>query len=84
MIALTILLLLIFAGGCFYRVIRGPTLLDRVAAIDATGVLLTVVLALLAHLYGQVYFLDIAMVYALLMFADMLVIAKFIETGGVS
>ncbi|MCA1809658.1 MAG: monovalent cation/H+ antiporter complex subunit F [Kiritimatiellia bacterium] len=76
--------LLLFACGCFYRVVRGPTLLDRVAAVDAIGVLLTVVLVLSAHIFGRVIFLDIAMVYALLMFADMLILAKFIETGGVS
>ncbi len=76
--------LLLFCFGCLYRALRGPTLLDRVAAIDATGVLLTVVLAALAHHFERVIFLDIAMVYALLMFADLLVISKFIETGEVS
>lgn len=76
--------LLLFAGGCLFRVLRGPTLLDRVAAIDAIGVLLTLVLVLLAHLLERVIFLDIAMVYALLMFADLLILSKFIEKGEVS
>lgn len=76
--------LLLFACACLYRALRGPTLLDRVAAVDAIGVLLTVVLAALAHVFERVIFLDIAMVYALLMFADMLILSKFIETGEVS
>lgn len=79
-----LLALLVFACGCFYRAWRGPTLLDRVAAIDAIGMLMTVVLVLLAHLFQRVIFLDIAMIYALLMFADMLIISKYIETGEVS
>ncbi len=82
---MTILLaLLLFSCACFYRAWRGPTLLDRVAAIDAIGMLMTIVLVLLAHLFQRVIFLDIAMIYALLMFADLLIISKYIETGEVS
>lgn len=64
---------------CMFRVIRGPTLLDRIAAADAIGLFLTVVLVLLGHVLERSIFLDIAMVYALLLFADVLVIARHLH-----
>ena len=65
-----------------YRVLRGPTLLDRLAAADAVGVMLTMVLVLLGNLLRREVFLDVAMVYALLMFADVLIMARYIGQGG--
>lgn len=67
---------------CAYRVIRGPTLLDRIAAADAIGVMLTTVLVLLGHVLRRPLFLDVAMVYALLLFADVLILARYMEQGG--
>lgn len=79
MIATSIGMLIGFAGFCLVRVLRGPSLLDRIAAADAIGVMMTVVLTLLGLLYERVIFLDIAFVYALLLFADALIIARFME-----
>ncbi|MFW6288440.1 MAG: monovalent cation/H+ antiporter complex subunit F [Spirochaetota bacterium] len=79
MIATSIAILIGFAGFCLVRVLRGPSLLDRIAAADAIGVMMTVVLTLLGLLYERVIFLDIAFVYALLLFADALIIARFME-----
>lgn len=79
MTSISIALLVGFAGFCLVRVLRGPTLLDRIAAADAIGVMMTVVLTLLGLLYERVIFLDIAFVYALLLFADALIIARFME-----
>lgn len=81
MIASTIGFLVLFSGLCLYRVLRGPTLLDRVAAADAIGVMMTTVLVLMGLLFERMIFLDIAIVYALLLFADTLIIAKFMESG---
>ncbi|MFW5686031.1 MAG: monovalent cation/H+ antiporter complex subunit F [Spirochaetota bacterium] len=79
MIATSIGMLIGFAAFCLVRVLRGPSLLDRIAAADAIGVMMTVVLTLLGLLYERVIFLDIAFVYALLLFADTLIIARFME-----
>lgn len=67
------------AGFCLIRVLIGPSLLDRIAAADAIGVMMTIVLVLLGLLLDRVIFLDIAIVYALLLFADTLIIARFME-----
>lgn len=79
MISTSIAILVAFAGFCLIRVLRGPSLLDRIAAADAIGVMMTVVLALLGLLFERVIFMDIAFVYSLLLFADALIIARFME-----
>ncbi len=81
MIGTAIGFLVLFCALCLYRVLRGPTLLDRVAAADAIGVMMTAVLVLMGLLFDRVIFLDIAIVYALLLFADTLIIARFMESG---
>ncbi|SIQ52230.1 Membrane bound protein complex subunit mbxB [Alkalispirochaeta americana] len=79
MIPLVLVLLCLCSLACLGRVLRGPTLLDRIAAGDAIGVMLVVVLVLLALLMERAVFLDIALVYGLLLFADLLVISRSLE-----
>ncbi|AFG38354.1 monovalent cation/H+ antiporter complex subunit F [Spirochaeta africana] len=81
MITWTITLLAAFSMLCLIRVLRGPTLLDRIAAADAIGLMMTVILVLLGVLLERTIFLDIAIVYGLLLFADLLVITKYLEQG---
>lgn len=77
-------LTVVFAVGLLYRVAKGPTMEDRVIAINAVGTNTVVVLALLAAALGRPGFLDIAIVYALLNFLASIAISKFIvERGGV-
>ncbi|POR01288.1 sodium:proton antiporter [Alkalispirochaeta sphaeroplastigenens] len=79
MIALVLVLLCLCSLACLGRVLRGPTLLDRIAAGDAIGMMLVVALVLLSLLMERAIFLDIALVYGLLLFADLLVIARALE-----
>ncbi|ELZ84350.1 cation:proton antiporter [Haloferax larsenii] len=73
-----------FAIVLLYRVVRGPTMEDRVIAINAIGTNTVVVLALAAAAFGQPGYLDVALVYALLNFLASIAISKFIvERGGV-
>ncbi len=77
-------IMVVFAVGLLYRVAEGPTMEDRVIAINAVGTNTVVVLALLAAALGRPGFLDIAIVYALLNFLASIAISKFIvERGGV-
>jgi len=67
-----------------YRVVRGPTMQDRVIAVNAIGTNVVVVIALLAAATGNPSALDIAVVYALLNFLMSIAISKFtVERGGV-
>jgi multicomponent Na+:H+ antiporter subunit F len=82
MVNVIIVLLTAFCAICLVRVLRGPTALDRIAAADAIGVLMTVILVLLSLVFRRTIFLDIAMVYSLLLFADLMIISKYLEQGG--
>jgi multicomponent Na+:H+ antiporter subunit F len=84
MIGFIIVFLVVLCLVCLYRVIRGPTLLDRLAAADAIGIMLTVTLVLIGLRTGRDLFLDIALVYSLLLFADVLIIAKYIERRDIT
>jgi len=76
--------LVVLAIGMLYRAIRGPTMQDRVLAVNVLGTNTVVILALLGAAFGEWTFLDIALIYALLNFLMAIAISKFIvERGGV-
>ncbi len=67
-----------------YRAIVGPTMQDRVLAVNVLGTNTVVILALLSAALDTPSFLDIALVYALLNFLMAVAISKFtVERGGV-
>ncbi|MFC7155278.1 cation:proton antiporter [Halomarina halobia] len=67
-----------------YRVFRGPTMPDRVIAVNVVGSNTVVILALVAAAFDEPMFLDVALVYALLNFLMSIAISKFtVERGGV-
>jgi len=81
MIYLTLWGLLIAALGGFYRVVVGPTVPDRIVAADAMTVIMTTALAVLSLVFENGVFLDIALAFAILSFADVLIMAKYFEHG---
>ncbi|WP_115862593.1 cation:proton antiporter [Halorussus litoreus] len=67
-----------------YRLVRGPTMQDRVIAVNVIGSNIVVIIALVAAATGEASALDIAIVYALLNFLMSIAISKFtVERGGV-
>jgi multicomponent Na+:H+ antiporter subunit F len=80
LIALT--LLAVGAGLSFIRLVQGPTLPDRVIAIDLIGVLMVCLLVVMAGLTREQSFLDVAMVVALISFVGTVAYARYIERGG--
>lgn len=65
-----------------YRILRGPTMPDRVIAINVIGSNVVIVIALLAAAIGEPGALDIALVYALLNFLLSITISKFTVDRG--
>jgi Multisubunit Na+/H+ antiporter, MnhF subunit len=81
-IAVTVAFVL-FAIALVYRAVVGPTMQDRVIAVNAIGTNTVVILALVAVIAGEQMFLDVALVYALLNFLLSIAISKFtVERGG--
>jgi len=66
-----------------YRVVRGPTVYDRVLGLNGMSTKAIVILVLLGTIYGRVdMFVDISTGYALLNLVGALAIAKFLEKRG--
>ena len=59
------------------RLFSGPTLYDRVLAVNSVGTKIVVLLALVGFLMGRPDFLDIALLYALINFVSTIAILKF-------
>lgn len=77
-------MLVLFAVIVIYRVVKGPTMQDRVVAVNVIGTKTVVIIAIIAMALGQPDYLDIALVYALLNFLLSIAISKFtVERGGV-
>ena len=66
----------IFAFG---RLMRGPTLPDRVVAIDLIGVLIVCTLVVITADNGGVVFLDVALFIALISFVGTVAYARYVE-----
>ncbi len=62
-----------------YRLIKGPTIYDRVLAGNAIGTKAVVLLALIGFAYGRPHFLDLAVVYTLINFIATIAFLKYIE-----
>jgi multicomponent Na+:H+ antiporter subunit F len=73
------ILLAVAAGLTFIRLVKGPTLPDRVIAIDLIGALMVCLLSLMAGTTRQEAFLDVAMVVALISFVGTVAYARYIE-----
>ncbi|ELZ53779.1 MULTISPECIES: cation:proton antiporter [Halorubrum] len=74
----------VLAVGMLYRAVVGPTMQDRVLAVNVLGTNTVVILAILGAALDEPTFLDIALVYALLNFLMAIAISKFtVERGGV-
>jgi multicomponent Na+:H+ antiporter subunit F len=66
-----------------YRVVFGPGVFNRIAAISAIGTKTLVLLIIFGYFYNRVeMFIDISMVYALLNFIGCVAAAKYLENEG--
>jgi len=74
--------LVVLAIAVLYRAIVGPTMQDRVIAVNVLGTNTVIILALLAVALDSESFLDIALVYALLNFLMAVAISKFTVKRG--
>jgi multicomponent Na+:H+ antiporter subunit F len=63
------------------RAIVGPTVYDRVLAVNIFGTKTVLLLALLAFISGRLDVLDIAIAYALINFIGIIAVLRFFEYG---
>ena len=66
-----------------WRLLKGPTTPDRIVAADTLNVIATAGIALLAALFDNPVYLDIALVYGTLAFVGTIALARSIEPRSV-
>lgn len=74
--------LVVSAGLCAARLVRGQSLADRIVALDALLVVIVSSIAVHAVRTGDGTYLDVLVVAALLGFVSTLTVARFIERRG--
>ncbi|MDH3640346.1 MAG: monovalent cation/H+ antiporter complex subunit F [Gammaproteobacteria bacterium] len=73
------LAILITMGLALARGLLGPTVYDRILAVNTFGTKTVLMIAVLGFLMGRPEFLDIALVYALINFIGTIAVLKFHE-----
>lgn len=69
--------------GFIYRLVKGPSVPDRVMALDAIGVALMAIVGVLSIVSNTPFYVDIVLLLAILSFIGTLSFAKFLEKGKV-
>lgn len=82
MFAAATLAVLVTMGLALIRAFRGPTVYDRILAVNMFGTKTVLFIAVFGFLTGRPDFLDIALVYALINFIGIVAVLKFFEYGG--
>lgn len=63
------------------RAILGPTVYDRILAVNSFGTLTVLLIAVHGFLTARPDFLDIALVYALINFISTIAVTKYVKFG---
>jgi multicomponent Na+:H+ antiporter subunit F len=66
-----------------YRVIRGPTVPDRVVALDTIGTNVVAIAALFALQTGRGLFVTVSLVPAIIGFISTIAVARFVTEGDI-
>lgn len=76
--------ILITMGLALIRAFLGPTMFDRILAVNMFGTKTVLMIAVLGFLMGRPEFLDIALVYALINFVAIIAMLKYFKYNDLS
>ena len=69
---------------CLYRVLFGPTIVDRITGVNVIGTKTIALILIIGLIFKQVdMFIDIAFTYALINFIGTITFSKYFEKKGV-
>ena len=77
MLAATMVAILITMGLALTRAALGPTVFDRILALNMFGTKIVLLIAVISFLTGRPGFLDLALVYALINFIGVIAVLRF-------
>lgn len=87
-ILITVLIILaLTAFACLIRAIIGPSVADRLMAVNMMGTIVIVIIAVLTVLLSEGFLADICIIYAMISFLAVIVLTKvyigtYIQKGG--
>jgi multicomponent Na+:H+ antiporter subunit F len=64
-----------------YRFIKGPSVSDRVVSFDLITISSLALIALIGYISGRSIYIDVALVYGLLSFIGVIIVARYLERG---
>jgi multicomponent Na+:H+ antiporter subunit F len=64
-----------------YRFIKGPHKVDRIITLDVLTVSSIALISFIAALLDKMIYLDVALVYGILGFLGVIIVAKYLEKG---
>jgi len=64
-----------------YRFVKGPHKVDRVITLDVLSISSIALISFMAALLDKMIYLDVALVYGILGFLGVIIIAKYLEKG---
>jgi multicomponent Na+:H+ antiporter subunit F len=82
MFTVAMIAILITMGLALARALLGPTVYDRIAAVNMFGTKTVLLIAVFAFLSGRTDLLDIALIYALINFIGVIAVLKLVEQGN--
>jgi multicomponent Na+:H+ antiporter subunit F len=72
--------ILLTMGLAVARALLGPSVYDRVLAVNTFGTKTVLLLSVIAYLFGRPDFLDLALTYALINFIGVLAVLEFFQS----
>jgi multicomponent Na+:H+ antiporter subunit F len=79
--SMTVVLILIGVGILLsaLRLFKGPSTMDRIVSIDTINMIVVGTIGVMALVFENVLYLDIAIVYGVLAFLETVIISRYME-----
>ncbi len=78
---LAVIIIMVAIGLGIYRLVKGPTVVDRVIALDLLTLIAIALITMIALVTSRFIYIDVALVYGLLSFLSVLAVARYLEKG---
>lgn len=80
---LAMILLALAISGCLYRVLKGPSIADRIAALDTIGVNVAAEVAVSGAYTRSTAYFELVLLIGILAFLGTVALARYMERGKV-
>ncbi|MCH8478255.1 MAG: pH regulation protein F [Wenzhouxiangella sp.] len=80
MLVATTLAIFLTMALALVRALRGPTIYDRIVAVNVFGTKTVLAVALITYVTGHADLIDVALVYALINFIAIVTVLKLVKT----